>query len=271
MISDLISLQRLVYSAITAQPPSAEIAATVPRVISGDERLTALRRIAIYADAYFYRLLDCLKEDFPATLAVVGEAEFQALIRSYLVHHPPTQPSIFHAARYLADFVGVHELRQRWPFLADLARLERTLIEVFHAPDAEALTPDELRDLAPADWPELRVRTIPALQMLSCEWRVGDVLHALKRGTSAKLPAQDRSSILVWRQESRVYFRELEAKERAALEAASRGASFAAVCEAFASQLDGEDAAAQINQTLIRWLADGLLMRPPRSSTGDRT
>jgi Putative DNA-binding domain len=38
-------------------------------LVLGDERLSALERMDIYANAYFYRLLDCLNEEFPATLA----------------------------------------------------------------------------------------------------------------------------------------------------------------------------------------------------------
>jgi hypothetical protein len=38
-------------------------------LVHGDQRLSAFDRIDIYANAYFYRLLECLGEDFPATLA----------------------------------------------------------------------------------------------------------------------------------------------------------------------------------------------------------
>ncbi len=263
MTANLKNLQTLLYRVITAAPGEAlgsdiEI---LSHMIRGDERLSALQRIAIYGDAYFYRLLDSLKEDFPATLAVVGEAEFHGLVRSYLTEYPPTEPSIFYAGRYLADLLQDHRLQKRWPFVADLARLERTVIEVFHGPDAKALTADEMRGVAPAEWPELSVRTIPALQMLSCEWRVGDVLRAVEGGTAPKEPAHVPGSILVWRQGMEVYYREVEAPERAALEVASKGTNFAALCGTFASRLEGEDPAAEINRILTRWLADGLLVR----------
>ena len=263
MAPDLTNLQRLLYKAITAargEAPGSHIA-IVSHAIRGDERLSAFERITIYADAYFYRLLDCLNEDFPATLAVVGEEEFQDLVRSYLTRYPPTEPSIFYAGRHLAEFLQGHRLRERWPFLADLSRLERTVVEVFHGPDAQALTADEMRKVVPAKWPELSVRTIPALQTLSCEWRVNDTLRAAQGGSAAKEPAQAPATILVWRQKTQVYYRELEPAEHAALEVASKGANLAAVCEAFALRLDDENPAEQINRTLTRWLADGLLVR----------
>jgi hypothetical protein len=263
MTANLKNLQTLLYRVITATPGEAlgSDIGILPHMIRSDESLSALQRIAIYADAYFYRLLDCLKEDFPATLAVVGEAEFHDLVRSYLTRYPPTEPSIFYAGRHLADFLQGHHLQERWPFVADLARLERTVIEVFHGSDAKALTGDEMRGVAPAEWPELLVRTIPALQMLSCEWRVDDVLRAVEGGTAPKEPAHVPGSILLWRQSMEVYYREMEAAEGAALGVASKGANFAAVCEAFASRLDGENPAAEINRILTRWLADGLLVR----------
>jgi hypothetical protein len=63
-------------------------------LICDDSRLSASERMTIYANAYFYRLLDCLYEEFPATSAVVGSDNFVALVRDYLSAWPPTEPSI---------------------------------------------------------------------------------------------------------------------------------------------------------------------------------
>jgi hypothetical protein len=66
-------------------------------LVDGDERLSAAERIDIYANAYFFRLLECLGGDFPATLAVLGADSFAALVKEYLLEHPPTEPSILYA------------------------------------------------------------------------------------------------------------------------------------------------------------------------------
>ncbi len=252
----------MLYSCITgahgaARSPEVGIP---PHLIRGDERLSARQRIEIYADAYFYRLLHCLKEDFPATLAVVGESAFRDLVVSYLAEHPPTEPSVFYVGRHLAEFLQGHHLEECWPFLAELARLERVIIEVFHGPDAQALTADDMRSVAPADWHGLFIRTLPAFRMLYGEWRVGDVLRAVENGTEWREPKPGLVTLVVWRQGTQVYFRELEQPERAALEVASRGGDFAVICEAFASHLDDKEPAAAINRLLTRWVVDGLLM-----------
>jgi hypothetical protein len=262
MRSDLKDLQALLYSAITAAPGAARTSrgAALSGAIRGDERLSAVQRLNIYADAYFYRLLDCLKEDFPATAAVTGEA-FENVVRAYLDEHPPTEPSIFYAGQHLADFLGNRPVGERWPFLAELARLERTLIEVFHGPDAPLLSAAEMQNVRPEEWPALGLHIQPALRMLDCQWRVSEVLSAIENGSQWQEPGLGPVFLLVWRQNARVYFRELEAPERAALEAASKGANFGAVCDVFASWFDGKSAAAGISQMLARWLADGVLTR----------
>ena len=87
----------------------------------GDERLSAEARVDIYANMYFYRLLDALKEDFPATLAVLGDDNFHNLVTGYLLEYPPTEPSIYYCGQHLADYLRDHPMREGAPFIADLA------------------------------------------------------------------------------------------------------------------------------------------------------
>ena len=70
-----------------------------------------VERLEIYANAYFYRILDCLKEDFPATLATLGADNFHNLVTGYLIEYPPTEPSISYAGRHLAEFLRHPSMR----------------------------------------------------------------------------------------------------------------------------------------------------------------
>ncbi len=238
-------------------------------LIESDARLSAAERLEIYADAYFHRILDCLKEDFPATRAALGPDNFHNLVTGYLIEYPPTEPSISFAGRYLAEFLRQHPLRERWPFIAELAHLERILIEVFHAGEAEALNAEAMRSAAPADWPALAMRTHPALAIVDCEWRVDELLHEVESavgesGQSWSAPARAPVSVLVWRRDAQVHYRELERAERAALGLASTGASFAQICEAVAADAGREEPVALINRLFARWLGDGLLILADR-------
>ena len=120
---NLRELQNLLYQRITNLDTTKEslgderglAPGVFEALVHGDERLSAVERVDIYANAYFYRLLDCLSEDFPATLVVLGADNFAALVKEYLLEHPPTEPSILYAGLYLADFLNDHPFAERWP------------------------------------------------------------------------------------------------------------------------------------------------------------
>jgi len=275
----LANLQALLYRLITApEGVAAGLAAERARgpaalddlhdleeLIESDDRLSAVERLDIYANAYFYRILDCLKEDFPATLATLGGDNFHNLVTGYLIEYPPTEPSISYAGRHLTEFLRHHPMRERWPFIDDLARLERRLIEVFHAAEAEPLNAEAMRAVAPDDWPALAMRTHPALAIVDCEWRVDELLREVEAATGEGdrirgEPAHVPVSVLVWRRNSHVHYRALEPPERAAFELASAGTTFAAICEAIAEVGRDADPVALINRLLARWIQEGLLV-----------
>ena len=229
-------------------------------LIHGDERLSAFERVNIYADAYFYRLLECLGEDFPTTLAVLGEDNFAALVRGYLLEYRPTEPSIVYAGLYLADFLNRHPFSERWPFVAELARLERAVLDVFHAADAPALRVEALRAIPSGEWPAVKLRAHPAVEIVHGEWRITDLLDAVEHGREWTDPEHREASVLVWRQNALVHYRSLEPVERDALVLVSKGASLAAVCEAVAAGAQETNHVGLIGHLLARWLADGIIM-----------
>jgi hypothetical protein len=264
----LNELQNLLYQRITDLGSSKEslgderllASGAFEALVHGDEQLSAFDRVDIYANAYFYRLLECLSEDFPATLAVVGTDNFAALVKDYLLEHPPTEPSILYAGLYLADFLNDHPFAERWSFIADLARLERAVLDVFHAADAPALSLETLHAVPSEEWPALKLRTHPAVEIVHSEWRIADVLHTVEQGREWTDPEHEEASVLVWRQNALVNYRNLEPVERDALVIVAKSASFAAVCEAIAARSEEPNHVTLIGQLMARWLADGIIM-----------
>jgi Putative DNA-binding domain len=264
---NLRALQDLLYQRITAPHGAANrqsdrcglSPSVVEALVHGDERLSAAERVGIYADAYFFRLLDCLSEEFPATLVVLGADNFAALVKGYLLMYPPTEPSLLYAGRYLADFLGNHPFAGRWPFIAELARLERAVLDVFHAADAPALGVEALRAVPPGEWPALKLRTHPAVKIVHCKWRSADVLQAVEQGREWNDPEHEDASVLVWRQNALVHYRTLERLERDALLMVKEGAIFAFICEAVAVRAEETDHVALLGRLMARWLADGII------------
>jgi hypothetical protein len=277
MPNTLADLQTLLYRLITAPGGPHDAAAQeqllgdngLGAVITGNERLSPSERVGIYANAYFYRLHDILKEDFPCTHAILGDVHFHNLITGYLIDYPPSEPSVLYAGRHLPLYLQtITRLSgmslSQWPFLQDLARLERACIEVFHGADGDALESTSLRGLAPESWPSLKIRLHPAAQILDAEWRIDALMEAIKDARSWEPPARKPAAILVWRQHWQVRYRALEAAECEVLKIAAAGSDFASICAALANELesasDVSDLASTINRMFNRWLNDGLLI-----------
>src|SRR5262245_26528792 len=125
----LSETQQLLWSLITAPEGVAKALGSVDRgaawamalgqTVRSDDRMTAVERLDVYANMYFFRLLDVLKADYPAVLAVTGEAGFHNLVTDYLLVHFPCHPSLRYAGSKLAEFLTDHCQTNDHPFLPD--------------------------------------------------------------------------------------------------------------------------------------------------------
>jgi putative DNA-binding protein len=230
--------------------------------------LSATERLEIYADMYFYRLRDCLKEDFPALVTVIGETAFHNLITDYLLAHPPSHFSLRYVGQHLADFVTRHDLIRQWPYLGDVARLEWAIVDIFDASDAAPLTASGLATVPEAEWPNLRFALVPAARLLDVDWPVDEIWRATQRGDPPHEPLATPTHVRVWRQNCEVFHRSVDASEMAALHAIQRGATFAEVCSSIARD-DVATAPERVLGWLSRWLEDEILTCPlsPRERT----
>ena len=105
------------------------------------------------------------------------------------------------------------------------------------------------------------LRTVPAVRILALKWRVDAVLRAVEAGKDWQEPVREPASLVVWRQGSRVNYRELEHAECRALKLALEGTTFTEICDAISADIgESQDCAVTIAQLLARWISEGLLM-----------
>ena len=108
------------------------------------EQLSPTERLDVYADMYFYRLKDCLAEDYPNLAAWIGPERFHNLVTDYLLAHPSRHPSLRELGRALPVFLESQPLPARFAWAPDLARLEWARLDVFDDADAAPLTREAL-------------------------------------------------------------------------------------------------------------------------------
>jgi hypothetical protein len=264
------ALQDVAKSDLAADP-------LVRWIVAKDED-AACERLDVYANMYFFRLLEALESEVPKVAKLLGHDAFHALVVDYLAAHPSTHPSLRHAADSLPDFLARHQTSVTRPDLPDLARLELARNDVFHGPDSPSIDPQELAKLAPDAWPRLRFRVAPTVRWLRLCASTVALWRAVADG--AQPPGADTAlaGCVVWRSrtpgsDDQVWHRTATLDELAALEAAAAGATFDNICEIFAGRLEAgtEDAAAAARpalEALVRWLGDGLLSGVDDGETG---
>lgn len=191
------------------------------RVVTRSRALTALERLDIYNRAYFGRLLECLREEYSVLAAALGNDVFDAFAVAYLEKHPSQSYTLGRLGESFPEYL--EETRPcngsdagataDWPdFMIDLARLERTVNEVFDGPGAEGeslLSSERMQAIAPERWPFARLVCVPCLRLLKLRYPVNDYFTAIRRGgeeagAEPPIPNPQTSYVAVSRRDYRV-------------------------------------------------------------------
>ncbi|MFX0540661.1 putative DNA-binding domain-containing protein [Roseovarius sp. S4756] len=158
------------------------------------------RRFDIYRNNVASSLIDALEVGFPAVRKLIGPRNFRAITGEFLRRHPPDKPmiAIYGATlpKFLEEFPPLAHLR----YLGDVARLEQTLRESYHAADATPLDPAVLQGLAPEQLLASRLQLAPALRLLRSSWPVHGI-WAYNMQNGAPTPAAIAEDVIVTRPE----------------------------------------------------------------------
>jgi hypothetical protein len=256
----LNQIQSWFWRSIAVKPGDYAFEPRLVAAVAPSRTLDPAQRLAVYADAYLTRLREALAEDFPRVASLLGEPEFDRLVRQYLGAYPSTEPSLRYLGRWMAAFIGTRKNLPAW--LADLAALEWARVDAFDAPDDEALTAAQIAALDPAAWPRMRMAPVRSLEVINARWPV----HRLWLDEDAADLQPCATSIRVWRRpDFHVAHAPMDRYESAAIARLLENSSFVEICQAFAD-LDEEQAAQQAGALLLRWLEDGIVARAQQSS-----
>lgn len=224
----------------------------------------------LYLIAYRARLLAALRENFPVLARALGDDEFDALAVTYLDAHPSPHRSIRWFGDTFCDFLGAAPERLPHPALLDLARMDWALCLAYDATDATPVTAATLRGLPPDAWAGLRFALHPSVSLLTVDWLVAPIWHALNDDADAQTEAPEPGvhTLMVWRRELECHWRTLDELEAQALAAIRDGAPYGDVCAGIAERLgvtpDEAARAATVTADLLRqWLTHGVLVLRP--------
>jgi hypothetical protein len=172
----LDELQKWFQAAVTHPGGVATATDDVAAIVLPSSQQSADERLGVYAQAYWARLLECLREEFPTLRAAIGDEAFDGLAVDYLIHYPSQSYTLAELGSRFADHLAATRPDDDFSAAAvELARLERTIGEVFDSPGGETLgylTP-EAAAAVPADRrADLRLLPLPTFVLLRFEYDV---------------------------------------------------------------------------------------------------
>lgn len=271
MTPDLASLQRWMKWAIT-EPHGLAVALESgtsrepkPRlldVVVGTSTLSRVDRLDIYAEAYFARIVDALAADFELSRKFLGERDFRRLIADYLIVHPSRVPCIGDVGAALPAFAKFHAFSAAYPWLSDLAALERALIKAFYADDRPLLDPESLKLIPESSWESARIELDASVTLLTCDWPVAawwqqrDALE--DDGKFARLSSAQ--TVLVFRENHVPMAIALTTAQAVLLQAFAAGHSFGTAMDLFSREVASEAGAeAALQSWFAAWVARGVI------------
>ena len=244
----------------------------VSEFIKPNDRLSSIERLQIYNRQYWYRLMDCLWDDYPGLRAILGAKKFEKLRIAYLDRYPSRSYTLRNLGSRLAQLIA-EEPRYTQPHHAmclDMAAFEWAQVVAFDSERRSPLSVDDLLGKKPA---KLRVALQPYITLLELRYPLDDFVLAVKKQDSAlrgeasnaveanrendrparvRLPRPKKIYLAVHRHNDSLYYKRLEQPAFWILTQLRDGATVMRAC---ASAIPDESDPVHWAQTLRGWFS----------------
>lgn len=272
--ASLRELQAWMQAAITH--PRGVLAATdaptIDKTIEPSAQQNSLARLAIYQRAYFARLVEVMRECFPALVQALEQATFDALALAYLEQHPPRTYTLNRLADAFVDFLRTTRPARDtdgapdWAdFIIDLARLETAIEEVFDGPGNEDEPPPDLNLLQTAGG-DLRLQLAPCVRLLELAFPLNDYYSAFRRSELPPIPPPAPTWLALYRRDYIVRRRPLSRGEFAVLAAIDGDSPLEDAVAAAIPWVPATELPPQLHRWFQDWAAGGIVVWDTRSS-----
>jgi hypothetical protein len=252
----LVDIQNWMVSAITEPDPSAH----VEDVLTGGPRLSAEDRLEVYRSAYFARLIECLRDDYPVLAELLGEDGFEALCCAYVEAHPSENPNLNFFGRHMAAFCRHAEVPALEPvraFAADLATLEWTMVVVLHAEASAPLNLSALQAIPLDAWATARLVPSHAVRLLRFDYPVNPYFQAARVATRpTEPPPPAKSATVVYRSALTLWRMDLTPAMTSVLSALLDGAPIGDALDRLGVDVTDQDALAEAERSVMAWFSE---------------
>lgn len=221
---------------------------------------TIHERLAVYSNAYVWRLIDALEQEYGLLAKLLGDEGFTELAEAFIDAYPSRFYSISKFSEPLAQFLTDHSPYSEQPYLGEFVKLTKALITSLEAADAPCLSVEILSRVAEQNWPSLRFKFHPSVQYFSFRYNSYALWQALVQEKSLPTVERTENQCVVWRKGLQSYALALTEAEALVLNRLQQGSCFADVCEAVYDKgfKQESQAASFVANLLAHWLNNHL-------------
>lgn len=227
--------------------------------IRAKAEFAAKDQLAVYVNAYRYRLYNVTAGEYPVLKHYLGEAAFDELIHDFV---NSAESSHFNIGRYpanLPEFLANHKTADA--FACELATLENAISQLADPEETTPLTPAHLEGMTPEALVEGVLHPRKALQLFAFETPVNEYFRMVKEEQSPEVPSREKSFVAVFRHEDVVWRMNLVENEFYLLQKLFVGMPIGEALGRLQAELDLPEAelASNLSDWFSRWMRNGLL------------
>ena len=184
----------------------------IEQVITRSQAQDSIERLQVYGNAYFARLVEVLRDEFPAIQHAIGEEAFDGFAFGYLQAYPSRSYTLadlsVNFSQYLRETRPPADTEEEGPdwieFLIDLAVLERTYSEVFSGRGPEGgdhLKPGELQGIPLERWADATLIPMPCLRLMTFGFPVHEYATTVRKGGDPHPPDPQETNLVIGRRD----------------------------------------------------------------------
>ncbi|MBK6287297.1 MAG: DUF692 family protein [Gammaproteobacteria bacterium] len=227
--------------------------------IHAKKQFAPAEQLAVYVNAYRYRLHEATVDDYPVLKHFLGDDAFEGLITDFVNSVESAHFNIGRYAAHLPGYLARHSSGD--PFACELATLEKSVSQLLDPQETIALEPAHLEGMTPDDLLQCVLRPRTALRLLAFDFPVNDYFLAVQEGQFPPPPTPERTFVAVFRHEDVVWRMALGENEYLLLEKLFDGTPVGAALDELQAELElpEDELGSQLAHWFSRWMRNGLL------------
>lgn len=227
--------------------------------ILAKERFAPKDQLAVYINAYRYRLYDVTAEDYSVLKQYLGSSKFDKLIWDFVNNVESTHFNIGKYAAQLPEFLSRHPVADTFAY--ELAKLESAISQLCDPEETTPLNPMHLEGMTAEALMETVLHPRTALQIFAFEHQVNAYYIAVKEGIALPSLAKCKSFVVVFRHDDIVWRMELGECEYKLLQKLFAGMTVGQALEALQTEINvsEDELSANLSEWFARWMRNGLL------------